>query len=315
MEEILAKLSLIVSAQAEQVAGQGELSRQVAGQGAQLSELSRQVAGQGALLAELSRQVAGQGELSRQVAEQGAQLAELIRQVARQGGKLAELRRQLNADYLDVCVATPKVYEEKGRAYVMGELETRFGLRAVEGFSPHRLEGEIQDSGDKSVEWDFRMPVTVTASPPTRPGKSADFIVYPSKSEYVRPLKPLMERRLTPTKATSATPHSQECHYVVVFEITTTIKWSKKLLARLEERLRVSLDCARDLTKEIQEIVDVCAVVGVVAPTHCQESIGMVLKETNFPLLHRMMTEGRFVWLLLQVSPSVGSASSIVSDL
>ena len=84
---------------------------------------------------------------------------------------------------------------------------------------------------------------------------------------------------------------------------------------RLEERLRVSLDRARDLTKEIQEIVDVCAVVGVVAPTHCQESIGMVLKETNFPLLHRMMTEGRFVWLLLQVSPSVGSASSIVSDL
>ena len=289
MEEILAKLSLIVSAQAEQVAGQGELSRQVAGQGAQLSELSRQVAGQGAQLAELSRQVAGQG------------------------GKLAELRRQLNADYLDVCVATPKVYEEKGRAFVLGELETRFGLRAVEGFSPHRLEGEIQDSGDKSVEWDFRMPVTVTASPPTRPGKSADFIVYPSKSEYVRPLKPLTERRLTPTKAT--TPHSQECHYVVVFEITTTIKWSRKLLARLEERLRVSLDCARDLTSEIQEIVDVCAVVGVVAPTHCQESIGMVLKETNFPLLHRMMTEGRFVWLLLQVSPSVGSASSIVSDL
>ena len=275
MEEILAKLSLIVSAQAEQVAGQGELSRQVAGQGAQLSELSRQVAGQGA--------------------------------------QLAELRRQLNADYLDVSVATPKVYEEKGRAFVLGELETRFGLRAVEGFSPHRLEGEIQDSGDKSVEWDFRMPVTVTASPPTRPGKSADFIVYPSKSEYVRPLKPLTERRLTPTKAT--TPHPQECHYVVVFEITTTIKWSKKLLARLEERLRVSLDRARDLTSEIQEIVDVCAVVGVVAPTHCQESIGMVLKETNFPLLHRMMTEGRFVWLLLQVSPSVGSASSIVSDL
>jgi hypothetical protein len=292
------------------VAGQGDLSRQVAGQGAQLAELSRLVAGQG----DLSRQVAGQGaqlaELSRLVAGQG----DLSRLVAGQGAQLAELSRQLNADYLDVSVATPKVYEEKGRAYVMGELETRFGLRAVDGFSPHRLGGEIH-SGDKSVEWDFRMPVTVTASPPTRPGKSADFIIYPSKSEYVRPLKPLKERRLTPTKATSATPHSQECHYVVVFEITTTIKWSRKLLARLEERLCVSLDRARDLTKEIQEIVDVCAVVGVVAPTHCQESIGMSLKENKFPLLHRMMTEGRFVWLLLQVSPSVGSARSIVSDL
>jgi len=291
VDKILAQLSLLVSAQAEQSAALRELNRQVAERGGQLAELSRQAAGQGAQLAELNRQVAGQG------------------------AQLAELRRQLNADYLDVSVATPKVYAEKGRAYVMGELETRFGLRAVDGFSPHRLGGEIH-SGDKSVEWDFRMPVTVTASPPTRPGKSADFIIYPSKSEYVRPLKPLTERRLTPTKATSgATPHSQECHYVVVFEITTTIKWSRKLLARLEERLCVSLDRARDLTKEIQEIVDVCAVVGVVAPTHCQESIGMSLKENKFPLLHRMMTEGRFVWLLLQVSPSVGSARSIVSDL
>jgi len=262
---------------------------------------------QSAALRELNRQVAGQGELSRKVAEQGGQLAELSRQVAGRGAQLAELRR-LNADYLDVSVATPKVYEEKGRAYVLGELETRFGLQAVDG-------SQIQDSGDKSVEWFFRMPVTVTASPPTRPGKSVDFIIYPSKSEYVRPLKPLTERRLTPTKATSATPHSQECHYVVVFEITTTTTWSRKLLARLEERLRVSLDRARDLTREIQEIADVCAVVGVVAPTHCQESIGMLLKDTNFPLLHRMMTEGRFVWLLLQVSPSVGSASSIGSDL
>ena len=68
MEEILAKLSLIESAQAEQSAALRELSRQVAGHS-----------------------------------------------------------RLLNANCYNVSGATPKVYKKKGRAYVISELESRFG--------------------------------------------------------------------------------------------------------------------------------------------------------------------------------------------
>lgn len=104
------------------------------------------------------------------------------------------------------------------------------------------------------------------------------------------------------------------CHFVAIFEITTSRGWSKKLLSRLEERLTVSLDRARHLSKDITGILDVCAVIGVVAPEHCQQSIANKLNTMTIPLLHSMMSEGRFVWLLQAVSASVGGSTSSLTS-
>ena len=190
---------------------------------------------------------------------------------------------------------TPAAYEEGGRAYISGELERRFGLRAVLGASAHRLEGEIVDDARFSFEWDFRMPVTVSVAP-THPGKAADFLIYPDMGQYVCPPRPASGRHLTPSKL----PGSAElplCDYVAIFEITTSDRWSTSLLPRLEARLRVSLDRARALTDGIEDILDVCAVIGVVSPFSCQRSVAARITAGAFPLLSAMMHSGRFVCL------------------
>lgn len=183
--------------------------------------------------------------------------------------------------------ATPAAYEEGGRAYISGELERRFGLRAVLCASAHRLEGEIMDDAHSSVEWDFRMPVTVSAAP-THPGKAADFLVFPDKDQYARPPQPAIGRHLTPSKLPGGA-EPLPCDYAAIFEITTSGYWPKALLPRLEARLRVSLDRARALTAGIEGILDVCAVIGVVSPLTCQRGVAARITAGVFPLLSAMM--------------------------
>jgi hypothetical protein len=151
-----------------------------------------------------------------------------------------------------------------------------------------------------NFEWDFRAHVRVLNLNP--PGKAAapDFVVY-TQQQYTPPAQASSDRKLTPTKvaATGAPPSSD---YVAIFEITTTADWSatrKKMLMRLESRLRVSLDRARHETPSINAIKDVCAVIGVVSPRSCADSVcaQMSTSASKVPLLTELMLLGRFVWL------------------
>jgi hypothetical protein len=213
---------------------------------------------------------------------------------------VSALQAQLAADD-GVSAATPKEYEDAGRIYITGELERRFGLRAVLGASPHRLEGDIREDvapDFRTVEWNYRMPVTVSA-PPTHPGKAADFLIFRDLERYAWPARPVTGMHLTPTKTPGAAA-LPVCDYMAIFEIAWGDSWAKgsrSLLPRLEERLRVSLDRARAFSKEIDGILNVCAVVGVLSPFPCQDSVGARINAAAHPLLFEMMGAGRFVFL------------------
>ena len=227
-----------------------------------------------------------------------AALAELAKEVKELKGELLATNKRLaELQAEDVASATtPKEYEDIGRAFVSGELERRFGLRAIADASPNRLVDGSQ--------WDYRLSVTVPA-PPTHPGKQGEeFIIYPAMERYICPPRPEMGRQLTPTKTPGAAA-PPACDYIVIFEITTSRSWtagSGSLLRRLEQRLRITRDRARSTTEGIpDDILSVCALVGVVSPFSCQESVGakMANAEVNgsLPLLSKMMGGGRFVFL------------------
>jgi hypothetical protein len=311
MEEILARLARMESSQAEQFSS---LRSQISSQAEQFSSFRSQISSQISSQAEQFSSL--RSKISSQMAALEGQFVALKGQFvapkgAAQGGQLSAVRDELQSP--DGSGSTSKSYEDSGRALIMRELEPRFGLCAVPGISPHRLVGEIKDKNLKSVEWDFRIPVKVSATLPEYPLKADDFVIYPSRLAYTRPPTPPTERLLTPTKVPAA-ENPPGCHFVAIFEITTSRGWSKKLLSRLEERLTVSLDRARHLSKDITGILDVCAVIGVVAPEHCQQSIANKLNTMTIPLLHSMMSEGRFVWLLQAVSASVGGSTSSLTS-
>lgn len=245
--------------------------------------------------ASLMRQEATFAALAADVAASRADVAASRAEVRELRTEVASLRAQMADDAVE-SVATPRAYEDSARSFLLSELERRFGLRAIAGASPHRLEGEIGLAGD-SAEWDFRLPVTVFA-PPTHPTKSLDFVIFPDKERYVCPPRPTEARRLTPTRTPGAVA-PPVCDYMVVFEITTSDRWPRGLLPRLEQRLRVTLDRARAQPGQggIEDVLSVCAVIGVVSPFACEESVGARVSETSFPLLFRMMSEARFVWL------------------
>ena len=232
-------------------------------------------------------------------AEQKAALAALATEVKELKGELFATNKrlaELQAEEV-ASAATPKEYEDAGRTFISDELERRFGLRAIAGASPNRV---IDDS-----QWDYRMPVTVSGTPPTHPGKQGEeFIIFPAMERYTCPPRPAMGRQLTPTKTPGAAA-PPACDYIVIFEITTSRTWpagSRPMLLRLEQRLRVTLDRARSMAADIpDDILSVCALVGIVAPASCQESVAAKMENAvrngSLPHLSKMMGEGRFVFL------------------
>jgi hypothetical protein len=247
-----------------------------------------------------AEQKAAQAEQKAAQAEQKAALAELAKEVRELKGELVATNKrlaELQAD--DVASATtPKEYEDLGRAFISGELERRFGLRAIADASPNRAVDGLQ--------WDYRLPVTVSGAPPTHPGKQGEeFIIYPDMERYFCPPRPKEGRQLTPTKTPGAAV-PPACDYMVVFEITTSRSWtagSRPMLLRLEQRLRITLDRARSTTAGVpDDILSVCALVGVVSPFSCQDSVRAKMANAeadgSLPLLSKMMGGGRFVFLL-----------------
>ena len=258
-----------------------------------------------------------------------------VAKLAEQVAQLAEDQAQLVEDVLALknrlaigdhnAQALRKVYEDLGRGLIAKELGPRFGLRIVDGaVGPSRAEGEIHDptSADPPAQWDYRMPVVVLGPPPAIPTAAKDFLVY-GHSAYSRPLAPAQERHLTPTKAVrgGGPPASAEepplilCHFMVIFEITMAKTWvARSLLARLERRLYISLDRARAQDLGINNILDVVAVVGIVAPNSFTKEVAKTVVAKSYPHLHAMMTAGRFVWLMkAAIDPLAGSPRTVAS--
>lgn len=77
------------------------------------------------------------------------------------------------------------------------------------------------------------------------------------------------------------------------------------MLTRIEERLRLTLERARaeGFVEVTQGILDLVAVVGVVAPKTCTESVSHQMSKENAPvLLKTVMDAGRFVVLVMSMS-------------
>jgi hypothetical protein len=90
--------------------------------------------------------------------EQKAAIADLTKEVAASRAEARELKSVVSVLQAQLAVddgvpaATPKAYEDAGRIYITGELERRFGLRAVLGASPHRLEGDIREDAAQRLQ-------------------------------------------------------------------------------------------------------------------------------------------------------------------
>lgn len=91
---------------------------------------------------------------------------------------------------------------------------------------------------------------------------------------------------------------------MAIFEITTTRRWpNTDLLERLERRLAVSLNRARDLNRDSSGlgILDVVAVIGtrVLGTDACLQSVSdRLAPRSKMPLLTQMADAARFVFIL-----------------
>jgi hypothetical protein len=164
------------------------------------------------------------------------------------------------------------------------------------------------------MQWDFRAPVTVASTAPQPNAETKQFEIFPSKPYYCRPPR-IAAREVTPAKFNGA-PQPPAANYFALFETTTAEKWSeryrerrdsvsKTMLTRIEERLRLTLERARaeGFVEGTQSILDLVAVVGVVAPKTCTESVSHQMSKENAPvLLKTVMAAGRFVVLVMSVS-------------
>lgn len=211
---------------------------------------------------------------------------------------------QTSADEVSSAM-TDDAYEAHVRSLLPGQLLQRCGLEVVRGVDFNR-------PAFLEREWDFRAPVTVAHTAPHSNAVPGSFEVFPSKPCYIRPPS-ITAKNVTPTKVGLGAPPSAE--YLALFELTTTARWTRAhklsakpgLLERLEVRLRLSLDRAKDLgivTAE-QDITHLVAVVGVVAPTPYTRSVMDMMASSSAPLLLKtMMDAGRFVFFAV---PRLGS--------
>jgi len=214
-----------------------------------------------------------------------------------EGLRVLQLRAEASDALEEASAATPAEYEEAGRRHLRENFERLFGLRILETAMAQRAAPSIVSLRAPSFEWDFRVPVNVSGSPSF--SKSPDNIIYPSHESYLRPARPVRARELTPTKLPSGAASASD--FMAVFEITTARRWPTGLLERLERRLAVSLDRARDLNRDSSElgILDVVAVVGVLGTDACLRSVSdRLARHSTMPLLTQMADAARFVFIL-----------------
>ena len=176
--------------------------------------------------------------------------------------------------------------------------ERLFGLRILETAMAQRAGAETVSLSGASFEWDFRVPVNVSGSPSF--SNSPVSLIYPSRESYLRPARPVRARELTPTKLPGGAASASD--FIAIFEITTTRRWPNTgLLERLERRLAVSLDRARDLNRDSSGlgILDVVAVIGVLGTDACLQSVSdRLAPRSKMPLLTQMADAARFVFIL-----------------
>ena len=190
-------------------------------------------------------------------------------------------------------------YEDQARYKLHEILLSRCGLVVARG-------ADVSRAGLEGQEWDFRAPVLFSATAPHPNGEPDVFEIFPRKPSYVRP-EAVEARHVTPTKFSGeASPPA--AHYLAILEMTTARKWTHSsggssgregLLERLEKRLAISLDRAhsRGFVRE-KNILELVAVVGVVAPEPYSDSVRDRMSKADAPpLLKKMMDASRFVFI------------------
>ena len=226
------------------------------------------------------------------------QLASMERRQDQFAAKLAE------ADDMGTVLSDPQ-YEEDARNWLPSQLLQRCGLIVVENV-------DLQRANLVGLEWDFRSPVVFSQTEPNSNTELGVFEVFPSgTSAYIRP--PIVSlRNITPTKFSNSAPPPSAPQYFALFEFTTSAGWankskrkfdgtSKTMATRLNERLAKSLDRAKDsgIISRDARITDLVAVIGVVAPTACTQSMTFTMSRPEVPLLLKeMMDANRFVVLI-----------------
>lgn len=232
------------------------------------------------------------------------------RDLAPFGDLLIDRVKQLLAGEEGASAVTPADYEEAARSFLCDVVLPQWlGLVPLAGALLARAAGDVHVEGHTDVQWDFRAPVRVSALPPSCPAaRGASMVVYRGFPAYVRPDPPPIERYLTPTKVPGAAA-PPDAHYMAIFEVTTTKKWSRgreSLLWRLETRLAVSLERAKAMQAEGAtplDITDVVAVVGVVGPFSCEESVNRLMARYDGgesavpPNLRKLMDAARFIFV------------------
>ena len=190
-------------------------------------------------------------------------------------------------------------YEDQARHKLREILLSRCGLVVAHGV-------DVDRAALGGQQWDFRAPVLISATAPHPNGEPDVFEIFPHKSFYVRP-EAVKERHVTPTKFSGETS-PPAAHYLAILEMTTARKWTHSsggsrgregLLERLEKRLAISLDRAHshDIVLE-KNILELVAVVGVVAPEPYSDSVRDRMSRADAPpLLKKMMDASRFVFV------------------
>ena len=198
-------------------------------------------------------------------------------------------------------------YECTARGLLFGKLVDYCGLEVARGTALDRrsLMGQ---------QWDFRAPVRCAATRGDSRNVNGIFEAFLSEEGYIRPPN-IPTRVVTPTKAGGAIEHIA-AEYLAVFEITSGPNWTRgqrPLLPRLEKRLRLSLERAKanGYLAPQQTITDLIAVVGVVSPHECSDSVcarmDVEVPEGElhpFAHLKAMMDVGRFVYIKVPKSGS-----------
>lgn len=238
-------------------------------------------------------------------------LAEAIEQLPRRIAlALAELESDCGSN---VSVLSDPQYEEDARNWLPSQLLQRCGLVVVENFNAQR-------TYLMELQWDFRAPVII-AQTESNPNLELNvFEIFPTGTPYYLRPKAIKPRYITPTKSIGS-DNPPTAQYFALFEFTTASGWSKRsrrkgdgafktMAARLNERLAKTLDRAKEekLIAGDARITDLVSVIGVVAPTSCNESMSMMMnKKDNVPLLLKeMMDAKRFV---VFIKPNVAHQS------
>lgn len=125
---------------------------------------------------------------------------------------LPAIKLMLTTENMATARLSDVKYEDQARLKMPTILLTRCGLEVVDGDDASR-------SALGGLEWDFRTPVLIASTAPTKSNSEAGlFDIFPRKPCYVRPAR-IHARHVTPTTFGGASEASP-AHYFAIFEIT-----------------------------------------------------------------------------------------------